>query len=287
MFVVAPRVIAAPEVQLLQEGRNGTLMCSVTDGIREVEWKKENQTLVHSNNGTFDTRLSVLNSGSLYISNVTQQDGGCYSCSVSNKAGEDSKVVELVVVDETVVNRDGCVIQHQSGHEIQINSSSCFVSTKPLPFFARRPPTCIQTMEGFNVVLQCSVNKVGHLAINVTWLKDGKRLTADDDDDNDEDDEDEDDGDDKHYSLPQDGSLVISVRESDHGSMFTCSVSSGLAAAAATVWLEVLTMKQVCGIVPGESEGSGSIEEEEEEVRVRRIVEGEPSHIHNWPWQVS
>ena len=96
---MAPQVLSAPEEQTVIVGATeGTITCLVTDGIRDMEWKKDGQIIAYSNYTTtdvVDARYTILSSGSLHITNITEQDGGIYSCTVSNPAGSDFKTIEV------------------------------------------------------------------------------------------------------------------------------------------------------------------------------------------------
>lgn len=82
---------------MLDGGSNGTITCSVTGGIRDVKWKRNGQTIAHSNGTIVDSRYAVLSCGSLHIASVSVQDSGIYNCIVSNRAGRDMKQVEVKV----------------------------------------------------------------------------------------------------------------------------------------------------------------------------------------------
>lgn len=100
---VAPHVTAAPREQTLSEGDRGIVVCLVTDGIREVEWKRNGVSVARSNSSSSSSsngRYTILPSGSLRISAVSQQDTGTYTCTVSNRAGSDSKEISVNVYQE-------------------------------------------------------------------------------------------------------------------------------------------------------------------------------------------
>lgn len=97
-YAVAPQVVTAPGSQVLMTKTNDTIVCLVTAGIRNVEWKRNNQTIAHSNGTVADHHYRILPSGSLFVFDITQQDDGLYSCKVSNKAGEDSREIRVKVV---------------------------------------------------------------------------------------------------------------------------------------------------------------------------------------------
>lgn len=87
--------------QMLFIGTNGVITCLVSEGMRDLEWKTNGHSIAYSNStitSTVEARYTILDSGSLHISNVTEQDAGIYSCTVSNPAGSDSKTIEVEAV---------------------------------------------------------------------------------------------------------------------------------------------------------------------------------------------
>ena len=78
----------------------------MTDGIRMVEWRKDNKTILSSNSTEVNHRYKLLASGSLSIDNVTKSDNGTYTCSVSNKAGEDVRHIKVEVQEKVSFHPD-------------------------------------------------------------------------------------------------------------------------------------------------------------------------------------
>ena len=268
-------MIAAPASQTLNLDSRGIIECIVTDGIREVEWQKDNQTIASSNGTVVDIRYKVLSSGSLQISNVTQQDSGQYGCIVSNKAGKVSKEINVTVTNTLKQSsNDHCVVQLESDEELTQEREVPFQIIDK-PFFTLKPPGCIQSMEGFNVILKCSADS--YPKPNITWMRNNANISEEID----------------RYTQLSDGSLKISaVQKADSGE-YICQASTIHWTRSVSVHLKVTTMDQVCGIgssINDGSAGSGSIGGLLMETggdRERRVVEGQVSNIHNWPWQVN
>lgn len=132
--------------------------------------------------------------------------------------------------------------------------------------FTQKPPGCIQTLVGYNVILRCSAE--GYAQPVITWK--GKRTYLVTEENG-------------HYEQLADGSLKISaVRKSDRG-FFTCQASIGDDIINSVVHLCVVTMNQVCGSTDWEDAVDN---EGREGSRVRRVVDGQPISIQSWPWQV-
>lgn len=135
-------------------------------------------------------------------------------------------------------------------------------TTPIIPIFTQKPPDCIRTMESFDLTLKCSAE--GSPKPTITWIRSTKDVINDSD----------------HYTLLSDGSLKISAVQSSGKGAYTCEASNVHGTTSITVQLKVVTAEAVCGTVWGEDE------EEDTEHRVKRVVEGEASHIRHWPWQV-
>lgn len=251
----------APESQILQINNDNTVSCIVTGGIRAVEWKKNNRTIAYSNRTIVDDHYIVLNSGSLFISNLAHEDSGRYECIVSNKGGMKSRNIEVMVIS----SEDNCIIQHESDEEI-INTET--VDRNSLPHFSIKPPSCIQTTVGFNIILRCSVEARSPSTI-ITWLKGEDIIT----------------GDNEHYMLLPEGSLRINTVGHTDEAIYTCRASTAAHFTShVMVHLQVKAINDAtCGVSWSEDE---MLDENNAGNRIRRVVDGVPSHINNWPWQV-
>lgn len=164
---IAPNVVSSPKVQNFRIHTSINVTCLVTGGIRDVEWQRNNQTIAHSNTFIANSRYEVLSSGSLHIFNITEQDSGHYRCIVSNKAGKHSQNIEVNVMNEFTqyqhneqhdifpLDNNGCVTQmgfiKEFFQDIK-DSSPDYYTEQDIPYFTAKPPHCIQTKEGFNVV---------------------------------------------------------------------------------------------------------------------------------------
>ena len=88
--------MSAPDQQILHLETDGVITCSVSGGTRNLHWTKDGQFVAFSNStgtSTANTRYTVLRTGSLRISGVTEQDVGVYNCTVSNPAGSESALI--------------------------------------------------------------------------------------------------------------------------------------------------------------------------------------------------
>ena len=96
---VAPQILAAPENQTVYlDSKVAIITCLVPGGMRTVEWKKDGVTIVSSNDtDRSSTQYRILPSGSLQIANASEFDGGEYLCQVSNKAGEEARLIHVEV----------------------------------------------------------------------------------------------------------------------------------------------------------------------------------------------
>ena len=155
--------------------------------------------------------------------------------------------------------------------DVSNNSYIDWTMKEGINFFTQKPPSCIESTEGFTVTLHCSAG--GNPKPKITWLKGKKQAVPVKDG--------------SHYTVLPDGSLQITdIRKTSRGT-YTCEASNEHRNKSAAVKLQVVTMDEVCGVVQEESEeGDLDIKRIEEE-RVRRVVGGESSHIQYWPWQVN
>ena len=151
---------------------------------------------------------------------------------------------------------DGCMLQNETATVFADNSrAGGDTEGSGQLMFTQTPPECVRTMETFDLTLKCSAD--GFPKPSITWIRQNSPMDSS-----------------RHTQLP-DGSLKISaVQYSDRG-LYTCQASNTHETKSVDIRLKVLTTNSVCGYPWGEDQD-----------RVKRIVEGEASHIRNWPWQV-
>ena len=283
-YTVAPNVVSSPKVQNFRIHTSINVTCLVTGGIRDVEWQRNNQTIAHSNTFIANSRYEVLSSGSLHIFNITEQDSGHYRCIVSNKAGKHSQNIEVNVMNEFTqyqhneqhdifpLDNNGCVTQmgfiKEFFQDIK-DSSPDYYAEQDIPYFTAKPPHCIQTIEGFNVVLQCSAEANPNPSIR--WIKDRKHIININKTD-------------RYVQLPNGSLKIYGIHNTDRG-VYTCQASTMHWTRNTTVRIRITTMKQVCGtgghnVSRSGLQGTGTLK------RARRVVGGEISDIENSPWQV-
>ena len=158
-----------------------------------------------------DSRYSILDNGSLVISSVSSSDAGLYSCVAVNKAGRKGREIQVVVngsdvgkepthqettppsVDTNLTNRNSsnsvsnrnCVEYYDFTFgpnpklrdlrpPPSIESSVAGGEEARPPFFTSLSPSCVQSLVGYRVILNCSAG--GSPSPNVTWERDGEPL---------------------------------------------------------------------------------------------------------------
>lgn len=163
-------------------------------------------------------------------------------------------------------------MQYESGTEYVNTSSDPYNTTSAqntgTPIFTHMPPACIRTVEGFDVVLRCSAE--GDPKPVLTWIRDMKDAITGSEGD--------------RYTLLPDGSLKISAVQGSDGGDYSCQASNEHQTRSVMVQLKVAMSDQICGRLWDEDLDTTSVGGTEH--RAKRIVEGEASHIKNWPWQV-
>ncbi|XP_015202788.2 contactin-4 isoform X3 [Lepisosteus oculatus] len=123
---------------LVREGGEVVIECKPTMSPRGmITWRKGNEALQENE------RISVLEDGSLWISNVTKSDSGSYTCIARNRFGEAGSTGSLSVKDPTVITV---------------------------------PPSSMDVTVGESIVLQCQVLHDPSLDIKFTWFFNGQPI---------------------------------------------------------------------------------------------------------------
>ena len=142
-FFFCPFFSGKPKVSLsfgpfyVEKGKNVTLpVCHVTSFPPAVmTWAK-----VHDN--LAQTRAVVVKDGQLSLINARKEDSGLYKCKATNLLGEDSAVIQLVVVE--------------------------------VPQFTVRPPSQLEVETIQNATVRCQAT--GDPQPKVTWTKESGEL---------------------------------------------------------------------------------------------------------------
>ncbi|MGH0168169.1 UNVERIFIED_CONTAM: hypothetical protein FKN15_053686 [Acipenser sinensis] len=120
------------------EGGEAVIECKPRMSPKGVlSWRKGNEALRENE------RITVLEDGSLRITNVTKSDDGSYTCVAKNQFGGASSRGSLVVKDPTIITV---------------------------------PPSNMDVTVGESVLLPCQVSHDHSLAITFTWSYNGQRI---------------------------------------------------------------------------------------------------------------
>lgn len=218
-------VVDKAETSMLEAdlGQSIRLLCRVSGfPVTKVEWSKDGRP-VSSN------RHSYHSDNSLVISQVSVEDSGSYTCTVSNGHREESHHVHLRVHAGDSRSREGARSQDLPGHgrrhrvstgEIKtgdtstshsgsvVNQQGGRVAQSGSRLSAGRDgPDVVDANLGQRVRLSCKMNISPSLMVQ--WQKDGKPLSSS-----------------RHRQQP-DGSLLISRVNAEDSGYYTCGSSNG------------------------------------------------------------
>ena len=144
-----------------------------------------------------DPRYSIKSTGSLVITSVTNSDRALYTCIVKNKAGQASKSIRVRVRPASTESSSTDTTSESTFRSLSLsksqNLSHCVeygdisfgdslplvnqisnVSSSSKPQFTTRPHDCVQTREGYSIVLSCTAQ--GHPDATVQWSKEGELM---------------------------------------------------------------------------------------------------------------
>ena len=96
-----PSFITQPQDAYIRTTQNITFNCTNTGlPIPSVTWYHNGTFLTSSSLNTDNARISVLENGVLYLTDVELSDGGMYYCIISNSEGELTSSVAVLTVEE-------------------------------------------------------------------------------------------------------------------------------------------------------------------------------------------
>ena len=154
-----------------------------------------------------DSHYLILHNGSLVLSSISGADEGVYRCVAGNKAGKHFKEIKVTVngsddsestptspsPDDNLTEEDSsqrtrdCIEYKDISFgpnpvsptlpppSAQLSNSVNHTHTAQSPYFTAVPPSCVQSLIGYRIVLNCSAGGSPQ-QLNITWEKDEEML---------------------------------------------------------------------------------------------------------------
>lgn len=162
-----------------------------------------------------DSHYSILVNGSLVISSISSADEGLYKCVAVNKAGQHGMEIRVIInglehehkatpTTGVAPTRPSTDINNATNNSTVLPAARNCVEYKDIsfgpnpdlptlnldlsedssrsddkshpPYFTSVPHSCVQSLTGYRIVLNCSA--AGSPTPNITWEKDGEILST-------------------------------------------------------------------------------------------------------------
>lgn len=98
----APKLLPSQSVQIHKQGEIAVILCVIQSGLPpfRFDWYKNGQNIRESQT------VELVNSqvlSTLHLKKLTVDDGGNYSCSVSNSYGSDSLTTQILIEGKSLI----------------------------------------------------------------------------------------------------------------------------------------------------------------------------------------